>query len=445
MTNRAKRILIVDDDENIHMLIKKLLGSHTYEFESAYSLNEGAEKIKSFYPTIILLDINIGSESGFDLLKSLGHSTKVSTIMMSADSYNKNVRRAITLGASDFLLKPIVNKVLIQKIKKAYLKLGNISESVSLIEADTELWQCQCEAYIGALDNKTSVMISDSILDLKESFFYKGNSLNRLGGARKLDSGFVKTILTTLHDDRDSIDDHASELTEKQVKLLEESDLRIYALDDDPNFLEVVKLFCRKYSIKVKTFNKIVDFVDTLGGASRMPALCLIDLSVESENDSFELIESLKEQYENLPLVATTSNTDGESSLHAIELGADDFIYKPIKQNLLIHKILTQVQKDQLSSIYHSHPVERQKMLKIKVPLNITVHRIDETGIYLRTNSQLQRGSSIIVRSIMLDREFIVRIVKSRHEKDADSYYSYGEFQNIDISDSNKLMDFFRQ
>ena len=74
----VKRILVVDDDIDLLMLLERCLSKEGYEVETAASLAEADEIICSFSPHLVLLDINVHGEDGRQLcfkLKKVGTGT----------------------------------------------------------------------------------------------------------------------------------------------------------------------------------------------------------------------------------------------------------------------------------------------------------------------------------------------------------------------------------
>ena len=102
-----KRILIIDDDIDLLMLLERSLVKEGYRVEAAASLPEGEEVIASFRPDLILLDINVNGEDGrqlcWKLKKQAGENT-VKVIIISG--YDYSAGRAVLFGADDLLAKP---------------------------------------------------------------------------------------------------------------------------------------------------------------------------------------------------------------------------------------------------------------------------------------------------------------------------------------------------
>ena len=113
------KILIVDDAGYIRVLFKEALKQEGYIIETAESALDAYEKIKTFEPNLILLDINLPGASGIEILKQIrkeGDYTPV--IMITAVSLKDKVIEASKYGISGYLTKPVDINDLKSRIKK---------------------------------------------------------------------------------------------------------------------------------------------------------------------------------------------------------------------------------------------------------------------------------------------------------------------------------------
>lgn len=120
MTDRiAGRILVIDDDIDLLMLLERTLQKHNYVVETAASLAEGKELLDIFYPDLILLDINLKGEDGRQLCWTVKNSNKKfcpTVILMSGYDYSTSI--ATLFGADDFISKPIITDYLLYRIEE---------------------------------------------------------------------------------------------------------------------------------------------------------------------------------------------------------------------------------------------------------------------------------------------------------------------------------------
>ncbi len=101
-------ILVVDDDENILNLYNALL-SIKYEVYSATSTSVMREVLKKITPSIILLDIMMPEENGFDAaikLKANNLYKEIPIIFVSAKVYTEDLKKGYACGANDYVKKP---------------------------------------------------------------------------------------------------------------------------------------------------------------------------------------------------------------------------------------------------------------------------------------------------------------------------------------------------
>jgi len=80
------KILIVDDDVNLAFLLQQRLESEGFEVENANSVTAGYLTYRSFRPDLVLTDISMGDESGFDLMHRIRNDApRIKTIYMTGD------------------------------------------------------------------------------------------------------------------------------------------------------------------------------------------------------------------------------------------------------------------------------------------------------------------------------------------------------------------------
>lgn len=103
------KILIIDDDETIHLIAKAYLGQAGYEVETSFDGPEGIAKAGTFRPDLILLDINMPKMSGFDVAKKLKEDDGTKAIpifMMTSLKQESNIQHGYGLGVEDYITKP---------------------------------------------------------------------------------------------------------------------------------------------------------------------------------------------------------------------------------------------------------------------------------------------------------------------------------------------------
>jgi DNA-binding response OmpR family regulator len=104
---KMKEILIVDDEKNIRLTIKKALENSDVSVSVAFDGQEALALMKKQTPDVVLLDIRMPGMDGMEVLRRIREQNKDSrVIMISAHGTVENAVEALKLGACDFLRKP---------------------------------------------------------------------------------------------------------------------------------------------------------------------------------------------------------------------------------------------------------------------------------------------------------------------------------------------------
>lgn len=116
--DETPRVLVIDDDIDLLMLLERRLEREGYAVETAVSLPQAEEIISFFEPHLVLLDINVNGEDGRKLcwkLKKGDAPYQVKVIMMSG--YDCNTARAVLFGADEMLAKPLHTDYLLHRLE----------------------------------------------------------------------------------------------------------------------------------------------------------------------------------------------------------------------------------------------------------------------------------------------------------------------------------------
>lgn len=111
-----KRILIVDDDKDISMLIVDLLEDKGYAAVIAGTINEAYSALEKEQFHLILLDINLPDGTGFDFCRELRRVSNVPVIFASARTSEDDKIVGLDMGGDDYLAKPYSLKELMSRI-----------------------------------------------------------------------------------------------------------------------------------------------------------------------------------------------------------------------------------------------------------------------------------------------------------------------------------------
>ena len=115
-----RRVLVVDDEENIRLVLRTLLTKHNYEVDVADSGEDALGKLDAFDPDVILTDVRMPKMGGLDLLSALRAKNHHATvIVMSAYGNVDMALEAIKHGAYDYIQKPFKADEVVLALRKA--------------------------------------------------------------------------------------------------------------------------------------------------------------------------------------------------------------------------------------------------------------------------------------------------------------------------------------
>ncbi|HSI86809.1 MAG: sigma-54-dependent transcriptional regulator [Candidatus Methylacidiphilales bacterium] len=102
-----QKILIIDDETDVHYSFSRLLHAEPLEIICAESGEEGIRQARKHNPDLIVMDIRMGTQNGLETLKELrANNPRQTIIMMTAYGTSQTAIEAIKLGAYDYVLKP---------------------------------------------------------------------------------------------------------------------------------------------------------------------------------------------------------------------------------------------------------------------------------------------------------------------------------------------------
>ncbi len=157
-SQHIRKILLIDDEEDIVRVLSMSLRSDGYEVITALSGEEGLRLFKKHTPNLVLTDIKMPGMGGIEVLRNVkGMETDSEVIIVTGHGDIDNAIEALKFGASDFINKPVRDEVLTVAIQRAEEKLAI---------------RQQLRAYTDTLEEK----VSQATMELRR----KSNFLSRL-------------------------------------------------------------------------------------------------------------------------------------------------------------------------------------------------------------------------------------------------------------------------
>ena len=158
MENNRSHILIVDDDNRIRDLLRDYLSENKYIVSTAENAEQAKERLKFLKFDIIILDVMMPGQNGYELTKEVKKQMKVPIILLTAKGEVENRIKGLELGADDYIGKPFEPKELLLRIK-------------NIINKNTKL-NLETNHFVG----KAKIDLNKMVINLNEKFKKINNS-----------------------------------------------------------------------------------------------------------------------------------------------------------------------------------------------------------------------------------------------------------------------------
>jgi two-component system phosphate regulon response regulator OmpR len=117
--DNAPHLLVVDDDRRIRDLLSRFLLREGYRVTTAETASEARAKLNGLHFDLLILDVMMPGESGFELAKAIRESSGVPILMLTARDEMENRIKGLEIGADDYVAKPF-------EARELSLRINNI-------------------------------------------------------------------------------------------------------------------------------------------------------------------------------------------------------------------------------------------------------------------------------------------------------------------------------
>jgi len=207
-----KRILLVEDDDNISFGIKTYLEKKGFKVDIVDSLTKGKDKFSLIYD-LIVLDVNLPDGTGYDFLSYVKLKSQTPIIFLTVRDEEKEIVKGLDLGADDYITKPFKLSVLESRINTVLRRVKrDTTLDDTLFCQDLKLIKSQTKVFKG----KDEINITGREYKLLKMFMENQNqTLTRESILEKLwdiEGDFVNdnTLTVTIKRLREKIEDNSS-------------------------------------------------------------------------------------------------------------------------------------------------------------------------------------------------------------------------------------------
>ena len=128
------RLLIIDDDEKLNLLLTDYLGKMGFEVLSAVLPEEGLQLLEKKNPDLVILDVMLPEMDGFEVCRKIRQSSIVPVIMLTARGEVMDRVVGLEIGADDYLPKPFEPRELLARTRSVLRR----SESLASVTSSDE-------------------------------------------------------------------------------------------------------------------------------------------------------------------------------------------------------------------------------------------------------------------------------------------------------------------
>lgn len=362
MLANAPVVLLIDDDMAVQYFVSEHLKSEGYRVEIGIDGEDGLKMAKECNPNVILLDIEMPKMDGWAVLAELKADPVLASVPVIVLSEEENRGRAVSMGAGDYLVKPVEPSKIAVAIQR---ELSGGAGDVVVADDDSSTREIVCRhlrhAGLSAIqvddgervvplihEKNPSLLILDLMLPNMDGF----EILRRL---REAESKIPVLVLTgkelsapeehMLHDADARVIIKGGLALEQVVQEARRMILfnrestsermpRVLYVEDAPQNRDIVQRYLRGEF-------EVLEAEDGISGVERAkaekPDLILMDLSLP-RMDGWEATRTIKNDpdLKHIPVIALTAHVGKEDHERAMKAGCDDFLTKPVERNVLL-------------------------------------------------------------------------------------------------------------
>lgn len=155
-------IAIIEDDKRIREELSILLKNNNYETIIITDFENIEKKLNNYSIDLILLDINLPYENGFEICKKIKKEYNIPVIFVTSKNTDEDELLSIRVGGIDFITKPYNKNILLEKIKRAL----NYNNPIKYKEITKEGYTLDLHLSLLKKDNKSVELTRNEFLIL---------------------------------------------------------------------------------------------------------------------------------------------------------------------------------------------------------------------------------------------------------------------------------------
>ena len=134
--NARPRVLVVDDDGDIRLLLRELLERAGYMVDEAGDGKTALRQLFANAPALVILDVTMPDMDGYQTLERIRDLSEVPVLMLTARTQELEKVRGLSAGADDYVAKPFGRQELLARVQALLRRTGGKSEVVEAYADD---------------------------------------------------------------------------------------------------------------------------------------------------------------------------------------------------------------------------------------------------------------------------------------------------------------------
>jgi DNA-binding response OmpR family regulator len=183
MNATRPRVLVIDDDADIRLLLRELLERAGYLVDEAEDGKTGLRQLFANAPALVILDVTMPDMDGYQTLERIRDLSEVPVLMLTARSQELEKVRGLSAGADDYVAKPFGRQELLARVQALLRRSGGKAEvveayadeflqidyaqrAVTVQGRDVQLTPLEFKLLSAFVQNPNQVLSRDQLLDL---------------------------------------------------------------------------------------------------------------------------------------------------------------------------------------------------------------------------------------------------------------------------------------
>jgi two-component system, OmpR family, phosphate regulon response regulator OmpR len=127
-----RHLLVVDDDARLRELLRRYLAGEGFRVTTAVDAAEARAKLQSFAFDLLIVDVMMPGEDGYDFTKSLRAASSIPILLLTAMAEPRNRVAGLERGADDYVVKPFEPRELVLRIRNILQRVPREAEAREL-------------------------------------------------------------------------------------------------------------------------------------------------------------------------------------------------------------------------------------------------------------------------------------------------------------------------